>query len=268
VAARRIAWALLLAFVALAAGCAPPPTPFPVTPVVTRPPTAAPLTSGESPALATRAPVRYGVLPGTEDYLPATLRETANVEVLTNLSVASDYDVLVGFGVVDGWQTSPTVMQLALIVNEALPPLDVPEIAAVVRAAAHPAPVVESLGFPGLNVLAPTPDMNANREALANAGYPAGIVLHGRAVDLPGAADVLAGLRASNVEVRLTPQSTTPPHVEVILWRHESERATLVETHGAANVINLYTLPISYTLNDDLLTTFTDDGWIVAARKE
>ncbi len=260
--------------VGLLVGCGPPPTPFAVTPIATEPPTLPAISSGQSggvDVLPTRVPVRYGVLPNTADYIPAAALQAANaqVDVLHEQSELTQYDVLVGYGVYDGWTESPVRTTVALALNTALAPLDDADINVIVREAARPADAMPALEIPGATALyTPAEDARTLRERLANAGYPDGITIYASAAAVPGTAQTLASLATANVQVVPVQNAPAPPHLTLAVWHSDDERAALVDQFGAGNVIDLYALPISYSTNGDLLTTFTDDGWVIAARRE
>ena len=215
-----------------------------------------------APPAATVAPIRYGVLPNAADYAPMERLQSRRVQVsvLTGLNDPADYDVQVGFGNIAGWEAVP--MELApvsLVLDVTRPPFDDPALVQVVRQAVAAEAIVAEAEIIGMQALAGGGAADV-RGALAKAGYPDGFSIYGRIDRLPGAAAVVAQLAEANITV--TPTQAENAHLRLARLA-DSER-------GAAEqaVIDLYTLPMSYTVRDGLLVTFTDDGWVVAARED
>ncbi len=245
----------------LLSACAPPPTPVPVTPVITQEATLTP--SGESVPVATLAPIRYGILPNAADYAPVDQLQSNRVQVstVTELGEATEYDVQVGFGTVDGWEAvSVELSPVTLTLDTSRPPFNMPALADIVAQAVQADAIVTSANIPGMQSLTTTTDTSPTRQQtrLANAGYPDGISVYGRMDNLPGIASVLDQLRAANITV--TPTETPNAHLHI--GRQANAPASDVR------VIDLYTLPMSYTARDDVLITFLESGWVIAARED
>ncbi|MEM6284947.1 MAG: hypothetical protein AAF787_22340 [Chloroflexota bacterium] len=263
--------AFIFSAAVMLAACGPPPTPFAITPISSQEPTLAPEAATAAQlggALPTREPVRYGVLPNAENHAPLEALRSANMQItiLDETSDATQFDVMTGFGVYDGWQRTDAAPTVSLVFNTELAPLDNPDVLAVVRNAIQIPPILADI--PGTEVrFAPSSDAQAVKTALANLGYPTGITIYGKADSYPGAREVPGGMAAANITV-LAAQRATAPHIQVIGWDDMAQRETLVSAFGAENVIDLYTLPISYYLNGDFLTAFTDNGWVIVSRGE
>lgn len=258
---------LLYGGLLLLAACAPP-TPFPVTPVATR---ITPEAATTQEGVATVAPIRYGVLPNAADYAPlADLgRYRTTLEVIDGETDTSQYDVLTGFGIYDGWTVAPVRFNISLILNTQRPPLDVNAIADVVRHAVQPDAVIETIAIPGAEVLFTDPwDSNRSKAVLANVGYPNGFTIYATASALPGTDAIINAFAATNITVRTVQNFSASPHLQMVGWHSDEQRSAWEAEFGSTNVIDLYTLPISYTTNGDFVTTFTDDGWVIAARRE
>ena len=82
-------------------------------------------------------------------------------------------------------------------------------------------------------------------------------------------------LAAANLNVSILPMKAEEAeniyvqkraHLLLIAWGTPDERAAWVERAGKDNVIDLYTLPISYRVLGDLKIDFTADGFPVATR--
>ncbi len=258
---------LLTGVVFVLAACAPP-TPFPVTPVATQ---VTPQAAVTQDVVATIAPVRYGVLPNAADYAPLEElgRYRTELEVIDGETDVSQYDVLTGFGVYDGWTEAPVRFNVSLIINTQRPPLDVSEIADVARHAVQIDPVLDVLTIPGTEALfTESWDSNRSKEVLANIGYPDGFTIYASATSLPGTDAIMSGFAAANITVQTVQNLSTSPHLQVVGWHANAQRSEWEAEFGRANVIDLYSLPISYNTNGDFVTTFTDDGWVIAARRD
>lgn len=244
----------------LLTGCAQA-TPFPITPIPSRTPTLEP--GAAPPDTPTPEIVRYGLLPNAAAYAPLDIIEGtgAQVDVLTETSDFTAYDILAGYGLFTDWTEVPTQARVSLAIDITRPPLDTPDIAAIVRHAAQPREVLAGLDIPGAQPLTAGDDSAALRQQLANAGYPDGFTLYGTADSAPGTDALLRQFSDANIIIR--PTTSAYPHLRVNVWHEAGTRATLTETYGEENVIDLYTLPISYRAAPDLDVTFTADGWVL-----
>jgi len=237
----------LIWLVVLLVGCTPAPTPLPVQPIVS--PT--PVTTQVAPSATEMASLRYGVLPNAADYMPTdAIESTGATVIITN--DPTDVDVLVGYGVYDDWETvdGPAI---ALLLDTTLPPLDDPAITAAVWDAIQPNTLLETLAIPGATPLY-TPTTGNSRAQLANAGYPAGITLYGRAIAAPGVSLVLDQLASAGIEVQ--PVSEDTPRAHLTLGPQDTPDAQA-----------LYNLPLSYTTPADIPLTLTADGWPLPAHQ-
>lgn len=257
----------------LLAACEPAATPLPAY----VPPTPSP-----TPIPATMQPIRYALMPGTSERLPdyALIAASAQVELLTqppsDEAIGQDFDIVAGYGERAGWELSPMLARAALVFNPALPPFDNPAVISVVREAVNPQPIVTALAIPGLEP-APreSPSLADTRAALANEGWPDGFDVHAASEPIPGNTVLAAqlGRFGINAEFALLPREELEAafdmgrlHIALVTWAAEEERQAWVSRVGAENVIDLYTLPISYIAADGLNITFTQGGWPIAAR--
>ena len=55
-------------------------------------------------------------------------------------------------------------------------------------------------------------------------------------------------------------------HLALVAWTASEQRETWVTRLSSANVIDLYTIPISYLALPELTITFTQGGWPLATR--
>lgn len=261
-----------LALGLLMAGCAGQATPLPAgLPTELAPPT--PPTATDVPA-----PIRYALTADTAGYVAdlPLLQASAQVEFLTAefnpADLGARYDVVAGYGERDGWARSEVTPHAALIVGA----VDPPEIQAIVRQVVQPQAVAASLAINGAQadaVQAAPPE--TLRAAFANLGIPDGIGLALGSASVPGSEQIAAQFEAVNIDIRLRVFSldvllnaleTGEIQAALAVWTTPEQRERWAQQFGAENVIDLYTLPISYLAVDDLTIRFTPGGWPLAER--
>lgn len=255
-----VAWAIGLA---LLSGCAPAPTPFPVTPIVS--PT--PLTDGVAAPVAQPAqasqPLRYGVLPNAASSAPLGFLATdgTQVEVVQDIATLDTYDIVIGYGRYDDWQPVPVALAPVRAVMMPYAPLDNPRVMGVLAAALDVPLMLQTLNISGTEALyrpATPTDPAALRAELANAGYPEGIVLYANLAPLVGVDLLGEQLATANIHIRPTDAPPAQLHLSI------GQFAPLNDERIAP--LDLYTLPISYRASEGVIVTFTADGWAIAAR--
>lgn len=280
-ALRRISLhGLLLA--AVLAACGPEATPFPVdipTPsaAVTSVPAAAPDTAPDE--TVETGELRYALAPNTTDFVTdlPLLEQSARLIMLdapvNPADAGSRYDLIAAYGDLPGGQRSPVGHQIALLINPRLPPLDDSAVVAVLRHTINPQAVLTALDIPGAAAepleSAPTKTL---REELANAGWPDGFDLE-LLPNAPGAAPVAAALGTAGITVHVRDAADTAAafeagtaHLALVAWTAPEVQTEWETRVGAANVLPLYSLPVSYLAAPGLNITFTPDGWPLPAR--
>lgn len=268
--------------IGLLAGCGPQPTPFPVD---------IPAEETQPPAPTEAAPVavepslppgiiRYALAANTAGLVAdlPLIEASTQVEQLADPPHPDDlgrrYDILAAFGDLPGGQRSPILQHVALLINPAA--VQQEELAAVLRHSLDPADVLAALAAPGTAAepLA-IPSVTARRVELANAGWPDGINLNLAYTFAPGAAQAAAALQAARIgtqPAQMTAEAlnsaleTGQIHLALIVWTTPDERAAWAERAGAANLVDLYTVPIGYQAAPGLNITFTPSGWPIANR--
>lgn len=268
--------------IGLLAGCGPQPTPFPVD-------IPAEETQPPAPTEAAPAAVEPSLPPGIIRYALAAntaglVADLPLIEASTQVEQLADpphpddlgrrYDILAAFGDLPGGQRSPILQHVALLINPAA--VQQEELAAVLRHSLDPADVLAALAAPGTAAepLA-IPSVTARRVELANAGWPDGINLNLAYTFAPGAAQAAAALQAARIgtqPAQMTAEAlnsaleTGQIHLALIVWKTPDERAAWAERAGAANLVDLYTVPIGYQAAPGLNITFTPSGWPIANR--
>ena len=254
---RRFAALLLLTL--LVSACEPEPTPLPVNL-----PTLPPATT-TAPAPDERE-LRYALAPGVTNFFSAEdqrlISASATIIPLETPPVADDlgsaYDILVAFSQFPDSTEAPAPLQVKLLVNTTLAPLDNPDIALIIRQAVDPQTIASVLGIPPeQSGAAPAPSAQALRANLANAGYPDGFDLTLAADFTAGADTIVQHLSSVNIDVRLVPGGETA-HLTL----------TNIPTTTQANVdsIHLLNLPIYYRAVPSLNISFTPAGFPIITR--
>jgi hypothetical protein len=203
--------AALLVLVMLVSACDPEATPLPVN-LPTLPPATTTAPAPEEQEL------RYALAPGLAAFLSAEderlISASAAILPLDAPPTAADlglpYDILVAFSEFEDSTEAPARLQVNLLVNTTLAPLDDPDIAVIIRQAVDPQAIATVLGIPPEQAgAAPAPSAQALRTNLANAGYPDGFDLT-LAADFPaGAETIVQHLARVNIDVRLVPAGET-----------------------------------------------------------
>ncbi len=264
---------VLIAGLYLLAACAPEATPVPaVLPTPTENPAALPTAASA---------VRYGFAPNTTGAI-ADFESITNghmvVTVAENGSAAelgARYDIVVAYGIWEGWAQSPTMPHIALLVNTSIAPLNDEPIANLVRRSIDTIAVVTAMGIPGTSPSS-TDSLPARdiRTELANLGDPDGLDLALAYAYTPGYNAIADHLSSAGIATRLINSeaadiadlfSSGQAHLALVTWINDEDRMAWASLVGTDNIIDLYAVPISYTAVPGLSVTFTPAGWPIAA---
>ena len=246
--AKRVLFGIMAGLLLLVCACEPTATPLPVNLPTLPPP---------SPTAGTPAPLRYAVAPDTLPYLSdadrSLISASAQIIPLDTAPVTEDlgtrYEIVVALGDLPDGTRTDSPLELDLVVNPSLPPLDNPKLVDILRRAIDPQKIVAALHIPGAQAAAAQPsDLLTIRSDLANAGYPDGFDVTVTAA--PGADALAQLLDAVGIETR------------IITTVGEATHLTLVSGQTPpANAIPLCTIPISYRAVDGLKINFTPSGF-------
>jgi len=275
-ATRRVARKLLMGFIPvifLLSACEAAATPIARVTATLEEPAVAQATATQTPLPA----VRYGFLGGAEQFVASSDQILTSAEVVPAQADIAAYDILATYGTVPDWQQSPISQHVALVLNPNVVPLTDFNILSLINSALSPRDLLDELQI--LNVR-PANDQSRDalsvRVALANAGYPDGLTLTLAMENLPGAELVMDQLAQANLQtnlVALEPDEAmltfteNRAHLLLIRWYDDVQRAAWVDMAGTENVLDLYTLPISYLVNGDLAIEFAPDGWPIPASR-
>lgn len=236
-------------------GCEAQATPIAAvtTPTITPQPTTPPLPE-----------LRYGVGGNIAPYV-GDLDAVISYEIVD--SAIEDYDIVVAYGVYDGWQQAPQSHRVSLVINPNLAPLDNLQIRELIPQIIDRQAIVDSLGIPNAqsSTAQTTGSASLIRTTLANAGYPDGFQLTMATESIP-ALDILVSqfsrlaLDLRLIDLNETVLSANQAHLILFLWAQESERAEWANQVGEENVIDLWTMPISYIVSEGLAIEFNENG--------
>lgn len=254
----------------LLSACGPEPTPIAITPIISPTPieTAAPTLDSPMPDATA---ITYAVLPNAVDYIPANLENDPAITIARLSNPPSDdtppYDLAIALGTVGGWQQSPIQMHIAAAFNNELPPLNNTALRTLLLQAIDVTALSDALEIPGVIVLhPPSADAGLTRTTLANLGYPDGLTITATTNDVPGGSPLIEQLATGGFALSVNTLGSTPAHITLLTWYQDTQRADLVERFGAANLVDLYAIPVSYLARPDLDITYTPEGWPIATR--
>ena len=249
--------------------CEPQATPFPAS---------IPTATIALPAVSI-TPIRYAVAANTQGLIPhlELIQNAAQVEQLSEPDNPDDlgkrYDIVVAYGDMEEGITSPVKPHIALVLNSDIPPLNNPTLLSVLRRAINPQAIVTALNIPGVvPEIVEAGEPNKLRVELANAGWPDGFSLKMAYAYTPGFAELTEELHAAGIEVdalAMTQEDIGKAFEEkriqmaLIAWVTAEERQVWMVSFGEGNVMDLYSVPISYRAIPELKVTFTADGWPV-----
>ncbi|MDX1991837.1 MAG: hypothetical protein SF029_05585 [bacterium] len=257
-----VGWLLLAAFVL--AACEGEATPLAAEIPPTPTPTQLPVTP---------QPIRYALGMNTLNAVAelSLLESAAQVEQLTAPASAADlgtrFDLIAQYGQQAGWTPSEITPQVALVIDR----LENPVLMDVLRGAVDAQAIVEMLNIPGM-VARPTTPLNPAdlRAQLANQGRPDGFGLVIGHTFVLGVEQVTRQLETINIETRTVALSEAAllnaleegsVQAGLFIWTSDDQRAAWQTAFGAENVIDLYSLPISYLAREGLRITFSPGGW-------
>lgn len=239
------------------------PTPFPaeIEGTATPFPTATP-----------RPPLRFGFDHNTAGYIHEIdqLRAVGIIEHLdlptTQATLGDLYDIVAGYGLADGWLTSPIQTRVGILVQ---PEIHTAEVTEMILSALDGELVHQQYPFtiPALDVSTSSQDI---RTYFANQGLPDGIVGMMGIMSAPATDALITTLENINIRVRtihLEPSNVAQAlqdgqvMMAVVTWTNDDEKAVWESLFGAEYLQELYHLPIRYLAREDLNLTFTASGW-------
>lgn len=232
--------------------------------------------------IETLAPPIHYVLGSTIQNMDSIRDEIAQSALLIPASglteeslLGTDYDIIADYGLIDGWQQSPVVPTVSLIINPNLAPLNDDTIANIIRNGVDGVRIVNQTNISGTLPLAiSTIRLTSLKTEFANMGYPDGFELQMGVAEIPHHDAIITELNGLNLDLQITQDTldniatqltNNRLHIALIKWNNVSEKAIWTSAVGEMNVIDLYQLPISYLASPDLNITFSDNGFPIAS---
>lgn len=253
---------LLFFFGILLAGCEAQATPIAaiITATATPEPTSIPIPE-----------LRYGIAGNIASYIGDM--GTVPFEVLGADSAITDFDLVVAYGIYEGWQQAPQSHRVSLAINPNLAPLNNQTIRDLIPRLINSQAIVESLNIPGAQQTTELSTESAPivRTTLANAGYPDGFQLTMASENIPAVEVLLSQFAMLSMDIRLIELSDTvladnQAHFALFIWANDSERAQWLTQVREENIIDLWTMPISYLNNGGIIVEFTENGIPIPAQ--
>jgi hypothetical protein len=264
----------------LLAACSPPPTPLPVD----IPPTET-ATPEPGSATVTPAPLRIVFGANLADGIPAAdLALITNGNTLEQFSTtldntAADLIITLGTDLPNAAQ-APNLYHVSLALNPTVLPLDNPEVGTLFRETLNPNFIVPTLDINGARIdptVAPAPSLTDLRGRYANLGFPDGFDIAIANMSAAGAPALQLHLLGLNIEPRITLMSDVEAaaayqsgdvHVVLFAWGTPEQRELWVTRAGAENVLDLYSIPISYSAAPNVeVMSFTPLGFPIPTRQ-
>jgi uncharacterized protein YeaC (DUF1315 family) len=268
--------ALFVILVLCLAACEPEATPFPVD----IPATIALTSPAQGNASTDARIVRYALSTDLLNLVPDldVIEQSARIEQLNEpvqpQELGQRYDIAVTLGEWSDAVRLDNPLHVSLVVNNRVEPLTNPTLADAVRKAINSQSVISALNIPGAIAEVTNPVASQTlRTELANAGWPDGFELSAVSIYTLGAVEAAEQLTALGITTRVVPleqdeaQSSFQQnqfHLAFISWTSLEQRGEWAGLNGEENVIDMYTLPISYWAVPELKITLTENGWPLA----
>jgi len=230
------------------------------------------------PPMATTEPIRYALDANTIGFIAEMdqLQAAAQITLLATNATPADlgvqYDVIAAYGAQSGWTLPPITPHIALVIGQ----IEDATLTEILRQSINPQLVVDGLGISGATAeIVSIASASTLRAQMANRGKPDGYGLAVGAAYTPGAAQIAEQWAAINIETRLlwmnnaqifTALESSEIQIALITWATSEEQQNWIERFGTENIIDLYTLPISYLAVEGLNISFTPGGWPLAER--
>lgn len=257
-------WTGFIVSLLLLVACEGQPTPFPAQ-LPTDTPSASEITDSATPS-ATNAPsLRYAIDPSLAN-IPIRLEGNyTRIQAATPLASSDiQYDIAVMLGGTEGWQTSPIPLSIGLILRPSANFTD------IIWRAIDPPVLIERMG---VNWITPLHDGTTPaivlRNELANLGKPDGFAVTMGMLGIIGEEALRDQLRTLLIEIAAIPitiEDRIPTlqsgMIDMVLvsWFTEAERDEWVNLVGEANLLPLFSVPISYQAMPDLTITLSIYG--------
>jgi hypothetical protein len=252
--------------------CGPEATPFPVD-----------LPSEVSGAsVAEQKIIRYALAPNTGGFIGdrQLIEASAQVQHLNTdinpVDLGTRYDIAAAYGDISNGKRSPILQNVMLVINPKVAPWQDSDILDIFRHSLQLDSLIQDIDITGM---APAQLLTGKspaevRSLLANAGWPDGLNFNLGDAYVPGGAAVIQRWEAAGIYAQPISKSADELQTAftngllqaaLIIWANPASRDQWVNLFGAENVVDLYTVPISFIAIPELTISFTPSGWPIPA---
>ena len=190
--------------------------------------------------------------------------------------LGSRFEIVAAYGDIPGGTRSPITPHIALVINPTLLPWSDLNILNIFRQSLDPEKITQAIDITGVVAESATSESTSEiHTQLANAGWPDGLSFNFGNAYAPGGEQIIKQWQTAGIDA----QKTIMPENEIqtaliegriqaalVSWTTPDERGEWVSQFGEDNVIDLYSLPISYLAVPELHLTFTPGGWPLPTR--
>lgn len=246
--------------------CEAEPTPFPAQIATSTPDTLITDTT-PIPATPSVSTIRYGIDPSLGNIpllIGASYTQIASQTPITLADLDVTYDLALRLGDAEGWSRLPNPMTIGVILRPSY------EFADLIWRAIDPPEWIDALGITGMLPLHDgTTPITVLRTDMANLGKPDGFTLNMGVQNMIGEAQIQTQLGALFIETRsivLSTENRLPlwndgaVDMMLVSWLTESEKSEWVNLVGDANLLPLFTAPMSYIASSNMTITLSENG--------
>ncbi len=256
-----IAWTLLFL-----TACESEPTPFPAQ-IVTSTPDTTITENTPVPVTPSVSAIRYGIDPSLSNIslmIDANYIQILSQAPITNADLDVTYDLALRLGDADGWSRLPNPITIGVILRPSY------AFADLIWRAIDPPEWIDTIGIHGaLPLHDGTTPIIILRTDMANLGKPDGFTLNMGVQNMIGEAQIQTQLGALFIETRpialsnenrLDLWNNGAVDMMLVSWLSESEKIAWVNLVGEANLLPLFTAPMSYIASSNLNVILSENG--------
>lgn len=257
---------IIIACILFLTACESEPTPFPAQ-IATSTPDITLIENTPIPATPSVSAIRYGIDPSLGNIpllIDTTYTQIASQTPITLADLDVTYDLALRLGDAEGWSRLPNPITIGVILRPSY------EFADLLWRAIDPPEWIDMLGISGALPLhdGATP-ITVLRTDMANLGKPDGFTLNMGVQNIIGESQIQTQLGALFIETRPIALSTNnrlelwnngAVDMMLVSWLTEAEKTEWVNLVGEANLLPLFTVPMSYIASSNLTVTLSENG--------
>lgn len=225
---------------------------------------------------ATPAGVRYALAANTANHVSdfnLIAASTTVTQLETSFSagdLGARFDIIAAYGNWPGAALSPVTPTVSLVIDTNVVPFTDEAVTNILQTSINLTSLLETLSIP---IERPTDRgilSGSLRAQLANSGWPDGFDTLLGHTNPPGLDEIIQQWAAIRIRAypQLLPQPETQPyHLLLVQWANPEDREQWAVIFGeATQVIDLYSLPISYWVEPEIEIEFTPGGWPIPSQ--